>query len=136
MQTMLKLQPILEQLEYETDFASVTKSTELKPNLLNRALTASIISYENLQNIGEGFADYGERHIATVLVQLTTSSELEEADLKQVYLALTGWSPDDEYNRELSAFSLAKANLIDINNGHFHWFLEFQITIPTIGGCI
>jgi len=38
------------------------------------------------------------------------------------------------YNRELSAFSLEKAELMDINNEHYNWFLLFNIITPTLNG--
>jgi len=131
---MLSLQPILERLQEKTTFDIVTKSTAIKPNLVKLSLTASFISYENIDSKGEGYADYGERLLATLLVQLTTSSEREEEDLRQVKAALSQWSPNDVYNRELSAFSLEKAELMDINNEHYNWFLLFNIITPTLNG--
>ncbi len=131
---MLSIQPILDRLMAETTFDKVLKSTAIKPNLVDSALSASFISYENLKERGEGYADYGERLEATLLVQLTTLTATEEFDLRQVKAALASWSPSDQYNRELSAFSLDKAELMDINNGHYNWFLYFKIITPTLNG--
>jgi len=131
---ILHLQPILDRLQAETSFSRVERSSEIKPNLVNSSLTAGVVSYVNTLEMGEGYADYGERYLATVLVQLVTSATDEEKDVADVYAALAGWNPQDVNNRELSALSLHKASLMDINNDHYLWFMEFQLTTPTLGG--
>lgn len=127
------IQKIIDRLKTETNFPIVEPFKEFLPTTLEeRKLYVGVLTYEPLEKLGEGFAEYGERIVTTIGIYIISDNIRWEEDIQQVYKAITGWTYDDVCERELSVFSLNKGELIDIKNGRVFWFFQFNITLPQL----